>query len=334
MAFRIATRAVKHIRALVAVGGLFAALVLPSAASPTDPTVKHGNVVVKPGPNVTTIEQLTSRAIIDWRSFSINPNEAVRILQPGQLSIILNRVTGGDPSIIRGQLSATGQVFLLNPNGVLFTPTSVVNTAGLLVSTLKMSDSDFLAGRYNLSQDPNAKLASVVNQGTITVTDGGYAVLTAPLVSNEGLIVCNLGKVVLGAGEKITLNFDGRNLINWSMPGMTGKPGTVVVPQAALSTLLSQVITNHSVVEAGSMAANPDGTVSLVGASGVAVNNGIIRVDGLGGSNAGAIDVHSTQATVTGPSSVLSANGSGAGSNGGSIKIDSDGTLVTRQGRR
>lgn len=65
----------------------------------------------------TTIQQLTDKAIIDWQRFGIDANELVRFVQPSEMAVSLNRVTGSDPSVILGKLQANGQVFLVNPNG-------------------------------------------------------------------------------------------------------------------------------------------------------------------------------------------------------------------------
>ena len=154
-------------------------------------SVRHGQVNVSPGTHAQ-IQQLTDQAIVDWQSFSIGANESVRILQPGALSVLLNRVTGVDPSTILGSLEANGNVWLINPNGILFGPGSTVNVGGLVASTLDISNQDFLSGNYNFRL-AGPDLGAVVNQGRIRITDGGYAVLTGPSVLNEGTIVAKSG---------------------------------------------------------------------------------------------------------------------------------------------
>jgi hypothetical protein len=54
----------------------------------------------------------------------------------------------------------------------------------------------------------------VINQGSIVAADGGYVALLGAQVRNEGSITARLGSVMLGAGEKITLDFNGDGLIN------------------------------------------------------------------------------------------------------------------------
>ena len=110
-----------------------------AVSNPNGPQVRHGQVNYSPG-SQAQIQQLTDKAIVDWQSFSIGASESLRILQPGQLSVLLNRVTGGDPSLILGSLTANGQVFLINPGGILFGPNSSVNVGGLVASTLNITD--------------------------------------------------------------------------------------------------------------------------------------------------------------------------------------------------
>src|SRR5690606_14902950 len=90
-------------------------------------------------------------AIINWQSFSIGANEITRFIQQSQASAVLNRVTGGggaiDPSVILGALQSNGRVFLINPSGITFGAGAQIDVAGLVASTLDISNADFLANR-------------------------------------------------------------------------------------------------------------------------------------------------------------------------------------------
>jgi len=114
---------------------------------------------------------------------------------------------------LEGVLNANGQVFLLNSSGVLITQGASVNAGGFLASTLNLSDVDFNAGRYIFQSFQNAdgpdgdKTGAVINRGTITTQDGGYAVLVGNTVSNQGIITADRGSVVLASGDKIRLSF-------------------------------------------------------------------------------------------------------------------------------
>ncbi len=150
--------------------------------------------------NAVTIDQSSARLAINWQSFDIGSGESVTFNQPSSQAIALNRILGQDPSTILGKLSANGQVFLLNPNGVLFGAGAQVDVGGIVASTLSLSNDDFLAGRYTFA-GRRLGLRGVVNRGTIEAAQGGYVAFIAPSVANEGVIRANGGTVALGAGE-------------------------------------------------------------------------------------------------------------------------------------
>ena len=202
-------------------------------ALPEGGQVTAGSAAIQRSGATLTVNQATDRAAIDWQSFGVAAAEAVRFNQPGASSVVLNRVLGQNPSQIFGSLSANGQVFLLNPNGVLFAQGAQVSVGALVASTLTLSDADFLAGRYTFSKGTNA--GSVVNQGTITAGNGGYVALIGPRVVNEGVIGARLGTVALAAGDQVTLNLNGNSLVS------------IAVDRGVLDALAS----NHQLISAG-----------------------------------------------------------------------------------
>lgn len=295
-------------------------LLSPGAeAMPTDPETASGSVTVQTSGSRMDITQQTQQAILNWRSFNIGAGELVRILQPGPTSTLLSRVTGQDPSLILGSLTATGRLFLLNPNGVFIGSGARIETAGLLVSTLGMSDADFLNGNYRLVQDLSLPQAAVVNQGEIRVADGGFVVLAAPLVSNEGLILARTGQVGLAAGTEVTVSFDAQGLMNFVLEGSTQEPGTVLVPRDQVSELLGQLVESPNLVEAGAIV-EEGGQVRLTGSGGVLLQSGTIQAE------AGRVRLDSSQTTVM--AGQISADGLGPGSVGGDIRVLSQGTTV------
>ncbi|END4907087.1 filamentous hemagglutinin N-terminal domain-containing protein, partial [Salmonella enterica subsp. enterica serovar Newport] len=63
----------------------------------------------------------------NWNTFDIAQGNRVVFVQPGSSAVALNRVVGGGgASQIMGSLTSNGQVFLLNPNGVLVGKTGQV----------------------------------------------------------------------------------------------------------------------------------------------------------------------------------------------------------------
>jgi len=173
-----------------------------AVANPSNPTVVNGQVTFSQNGNVYTITNSPS-AIINWNSFSINAGELVRFIQQNSSSSVLNRITGQDPSQIMGALESNGRVFLINPNGIMFGAGAQINVAGLVASTLAISDSNFLAGKNKFTAGDVA--GAVNNMGAITTPSGGQVYLIAPDVTNSGIITSPKGEVVLAAGRSVQL---------------------------------------------------------------------------------------------------------------------------------
>ena len=153
----------------------------------------------------------TDKAIINWQTFDIASGASVNYTLPNSKSFTLNRVIGDDPSKIFGSLTSNGQIYLLNPRGILFGAGSRVNAAGLVASTMAMKDEDFLASRYVFTD--NGSKVAVVNEGEIIV-NGGYAALLSSNVRNEGIVSSRLGTVAMAAGQKLTLDVSGDQLVS------------------------------------------------------------------------------------------------------------------------
>lgn len=202
MKITIATALATAMAVAVAVAMALATAISPAAANPLGPTVVSGQASFSQQGNVFSITN-TPRAIIDWNSFSIGAGERTRFIQQGSGSAVLNRITGQDPSVILGTLTSNGRVLLLNPNGIVFGAGAQINVAGLVASTLALTNADFLAGRMNFSAGPLA--GSVLNSGSIVTPSGGQVVLIAPEVSNNGIIRTPQGEVLLAAGRSVQL---------------------------------------------------------------------------------------------------------------------------------
>lgn len=179
----------------------------PALALPVAPTVAHGSASFSQSGSTLTVTN-TPNAIINWGSFSIGQNELTKFVQQSSASAVLNRVTGQSPSQILGQLQSNGRVFLINPNGIVFGQGARIDTTGLIASTLKLSDADFLAGKLSFSGTGSE--AKVDNQGTINTAQGGFVYLIAPNVENSGLINAPNGDVLLAAGHSVEIA-DGLN---------------------------------------------------------------------------------------------------------------------------
>ena len=192
-----------------------AALASPAHANPVGGTVSAGAATISgQGTPVVQVNQASDRAVIDWKSFNIAPGEATRFKQPSAASAILNRIHDQNPSQILGNISANGQVMLVNPNGMLFGKDSRIDVCWLVATSADIANQSFMSARPLSFGLPGLPDAAVVNQGTISVKEGGLAALVAPEVRNEGLIKAKAGKVVLGSGDTMTLDLYGDQLVS------------------------------------------------------------------------------------------------------------------------
>src|SRR5512143_3723536 len=129
----------------IAIASCFA---LGANANPTVPTVVNGQVSFASRGNLLQITN-SPNSIVNWQSFSIGAGEITKFIQQSAGSAVLNRVITQNPSAILGALQSNGRVFLINPSGIVFGAGSQIDVAGLVASTLNLSNADFLSGRLN-----------------------------------------------------------------------------------------------------------------------------------------------------------------------------------------
>ena len=226
----------------VTLAGLVTVAVLasvPADAGPNGGTVVGGTATIQgQGTSSVTINQSSQNTIINWATFNIGKSETTTFNQPNSSSIALNRVIGGQgPSFLDGTLTANGRVFIVNGDGILFGRNAVINTAGFLATTNNIHDTDFMAGKYNFNI-PGRPDASIVNLGSITATNGGFAALVAPGVRNSGTITATLGTVSLAAGNAFTLDFYGDRLITLAVGDQIASKVIDVATGKPLSSLV------------------------------------------------------------------------------------------------
>lgn len=120
-------------------GGLYhmawaepAATALPTGEDAKNATVAR-DITTNPAKPVMTINQDKgqSRAVISWDTFNIGKDATVNIKQYSGADLLINAVRGNKMSEIAGKLNATGNVALINPNGVIFMNGAQVNVGGL-----------------------------------------------------------------------------------------------------------------------------------------------------------------------------------------------------------
>ena len=129
----------------------------------------------------------------------------------GRSALAVNRIMSSTASQIYGHLNANGQVWLINPNGVLFGPSARVNVGGIVASTLDLDPNTLDSNSRRFAG--NGK-GSIVNLGTIVAADGGYVALLGNRVSNQGIVRAKLGTIAMAGASAATLTFDGAQLLH------------------------------------------------------------------------------------------------------------------------
>jgi len=268
--------------------------------APTGGQIVGGSGQIQQSGNTTTIQQNSQVLSLNWQNFDIGADQTVNFVQPGAGSIAVNRVLGNTASEIFGHLNANGQVWLINPNGVLFGKDAQVNVGGIVASTLDLDDGSLGSGSVRFAGDGKG---SVINQGTITAAKGGYVALLGNQVSNQGTIRAQLGTVALGGGSAVTLTFSDNHLLHLEVDKSTlnnlaenrqlivADGGQVLMTAGARDSLLASAVNNTGTVQARSVE-DHDGVITLLGGmeAGTVNVGGTLDASAPNGGNGGKIE--------------------------------------------
>ena len=233
---------------------------------PTDGAVTSGAATINSANGVMNINQATDKAVINWQTFNIGAGATVNFNQPSVDSATLNRVISANPSSIYGHLNSNGQVFLINPNGVLFGAGASVDVGALIASTSNLTDANFLSGNYVFNAE---SVNGLINQGLI---QGGSVALIGPRIRNDGYIIATIGDAVLGSGDKVTLSFNPGQKISVAVdPSVLGSK----IDQSGSATALNGAV----ILKANAAQSFVDQTINgPVGASHIVSENGVVRL--------------------------------------------------------
>ncbi|MEI6287840.1 MAG: filamentous hemagglutinin N-terminal domain-containing protein, partial [Bacillota bacterium] len=267
---------------------------LVANAAPEGGAVVGGQATIAQVGDVTNIAQASQRAAIDWTSFSIAPKETVNFIQPNAQAVALNRVLGNNPSEIYGHLNANGQVYLSNPNGMLFAPGAEVNVAGLIATTSHVDPLAFMQTGLISTSEHNA---AIDMQGSIFASGGLVEIKGASAINVGGLIKA---MTIEGNGGVITLESGGDTINTGTLDAssVSGNGGQVYLLGDHVGMLDSAVI-------------NADG----------ASGGGTVRI---GGGWQGGDGLAAATSTYMAPLAMISASATSAG-DAGSVVLWSKG---------
>lgn len=295
----------------------------PVLANPTGATVVNGTVGFASNGNTLSITN-SPNSIINWKSFSINKDEITRFIQQNGASAVLNRITGQDPSKILGTLQSNGRVFIINPNGIVFGQGANIDVAGLVASTLKMSDADFLSGKYNFTDGANA--GAIKNEGTINSAIGGQVYLIAPDITNNGIITSPKGEIVLAAGHSVSL-VDPKNpeiVVSLTAPAAQAVNVGQLISEGGSIGIYAGLVNQAGIVNANSASVDASGRIFLKGTQSTTLAAGSVTSASNSAGSGGEITVTSGTSTIITAGASIEAN-AGQNGNGGKVTVWSDG---------
>lgn len=312
-------------------------------AGPVGGDVVGGSGAITQSGANTTVNQTTQNMAINWQSYNVNTDERVQYIQPNASSISLNRILSNNGSTIAGRIDANGQVILVNPNGVFFTPTSVINVGGIIASGLDIQPTDFMNGNYIFNEVLGAD-GAVIHSGIINASLGGNVALIGRHVENNGLISASLGTVTLAAGKQAVLTFDNGGVLGvrvsqeilqselgvdpavMNSGAIQAQGGRVLLTASVSQDVFSRAVNTNGINPATSVVVHADGSFTLGGGADV-VNSGTINTSTTSADqNVGRIVLVGENVTSSGTIKADAASG-----NGGEIELHARDTMLLTQ---
>ena len=153
--------------------GMFS--IIPVAyGAPSGGKVEAGSAAIVNAAKEVNITSTTKNNVISWQDFSIAKDETVKFDGGNKTNNYLNIIRGANTSQIDGKIEGGNDVYIVNPNGVIFGKGASVNVGNLYVSTRYVSD-DIAQNAYSANNmatvmdSTDKKMASdVVNMGHIS----------------------------------------------------------------------------------------------------------------------------------------------------------------------
>jgi len=302
-----------------------------SAQAQITPAVKDTNTIVNQTGNnfnITGGTQAGANLFHSFQKFGLDQGQIANFLSNPSIQNILGRVTGGDPSVINGQIQVTGAIsnlYLINPAGIVFGQGASLSVPGSFTATtangIGLDDKLFKALGTNdyatLIGSPNGfaftQSGGIFNAGNLAVESGQSLTLVGGSVINTGTLSAPSGNITISAvpGEKFVRISESGSLLSYDLPvdtkaAINQEPFTPVsLPELLTVGSISQV-TNATVEDGGVKVAGSNLPISSSSGT-VVVSN---QVD-VSGATAGSVNIQGDNISLIG------ANINASGTNGG-----------------
>ncbi len=245
--------------------------------------------------NVYTNTVQGNNAYNSFRSLGVGGGETVNLHVPGQANNLINLVREGRTDIYgtlngvkNGQIG--GNIYLLNPNGIVVGPSGAVNAGSL---SLQTPTNDFLESILGPNGTPNSSAVGHVLNGTAPVSADGQ-------ISIFGRINALDAIRLRGGGVDVS--------------------GALRAGPAGIAAMRSMVNLNGLVPAANTVSRDANGVIHIGSPGNVRVS-GRIDASGRAGGKGGRIDIAADGEIEIAGTAVVTAAGSGLNSDGGDIVV-------------
>ncbi len=188
---------------------------------------------------------VATASVINWSTFKVADDGITRSILAFQSSVpttapmaVLNRVTNGT-STIDGLISASPnfQIWIVNGNGITFSPTGSYNGGGLVLSTAAITSQSFVdgfnngvaGGNYALTFATDKSISLQAGTGTINVPVGFAA--AGQNIAIDKTVTSASGTIGIVLARDVTLNFSPNSPL-----GITIKAGTTGIVDVPAGT--------------------------------------------------------------------------------------------------
>jgi filamentous hemagglutinin family protein len=210
----------------------------------------------------------SDKTILHYQSFNLEKNHQTTFHQPTSKSTLLCRITGSDPSLIRGSIDANGRLLFINPNGIIFSKTAKIHVGSLIASTLDIKNEDFMNDRFRFTLSPEAQNSLLIHQGEISATEN--VVFMASHIRHEGIVKANVAAML--GGEVITLDFDGDQKMSFCIEAPLKQGGIEFGGQLAAKEVYVKLETARKMIDLVLQ------TNGITVANKISIENGVVRL--------------------------------------------------------
>jgi len=344
----------------------------PQLAMATLPVISSSNLVVQAGSatastsntNSTgaaeslTVQTTTANTVLTWNNFSDNTtqggllttNDTIYFNVPSN-GAVLNNITGGFATILGGSIKSNGNVFFLNPAGVIVGGNTNINVNGLYISTIPDTTAiSYFYQNGTLGVFNNVPQVSTLDSGIIYIQSGAN-INTASGNGQVSLASMYSGPSVTitsAAGATTNGNFNTTTAGQYSAGFTIGNNPSAATVAATGGITVDSILANGNLTIISQGAASPvvigsttlqsgypaSGGLLTGGVESITTNNGNVSLGNI--TNGGNLTISTlgtatgSQGSITGTGAINILGSASLSTNGGAITINANnGTIIT-----